>query len=140
MKQQTNKPVEITIKKNDAFSVLQDITRNRITDLESHIIKTLENEQILDVEDLGTSLEDVGEIRYSGVDDLIQLLFSHVQCIDEIFELSKSIIFMGDQDCPICGSELIHETDGVGKIEWTDTNCSNCTYKTSNEPDWDKNR
>lgn len=140
--------MEITIKPNDAFQVLQAITRDRITKVDEHIVRHLSNHENieLDSDDYGRSIQDViTERSTKTVNQVLKYMFMSVDNRSEIKELLNHLIFVNakaDHPCPECGCELEFETDGFGNVEWVETACSNsnCEYQDTNEPDWDLNR
>lgn len=134
----------IIIKKNDAFRVLQAITRGFITDVESHIINTLKSERMMsgDPEDCGQTIDDIRQANGTPMDYFLNVFFGRVPMKNEIPELIKHIEFVmdgSDNPCPECGCELNQETDAEFGVEYIDTDCSNpgCDYTNTTAPDWD---
>ena len=51
--------------------------------------------------------------------------------------INTQVLISSLGDCPQCGCELEQEEQGQGRFVWMDTECSNCDYASSDEPDWD---
>jgi hypothetical protein len=136
--------MDVIIKKNDAFRVLQTITTGVISDLEKYLFFKLKDERMMfaDVEDCGKTLDEVRADNGVSMDYFLTEFFGRVSLTDEIPELIKHIEFVAsgsDNPCPVCGCELNQETDAEFGVEYMDTDCSNtnCSYSNTTNPDWD---
>jgi len=136
--------MEYTIKKNDAFLVLQKVVSKDSEQLEEIIIDGMIEEQLIftcDFEVYGKSIHSICNDNGIEVPTIIQILFPG-ELNNEVPELLKSIFIWGDScenECDECGCEMESEEDSHGKHSWTNFNCSNpnCSNGWSNEPDWD---
>lgn len=134
----------ITIKQNDAFLVLQTITKLSAEDLEKQIITNLVNERIFYAtnEDCGLTANDLAQDNGYATKEFIKVILPGYEESAEIPELLKGVLFWGlatNDPCECCGCELESENETQEGHTWTNKTCENseCGFKDSNEPDWD---
>lgn len=136
--------MEISLKRNEALSVLATSTGIQIDELEEAIILRLRDSFwiIGGYEDCGLSLQEVANNNGQDVSGLIALILPTQRKNTEIPELMHSIFIWGESsenECENCGCEVEEDIQRDGKHTWSAFECSNpnCNNQWSNEPDWD---
>ncbi len=110
-------------------------------DLSDEKLKVLIIDTFIEYEALGGDQSEAG-FRIMDVYDhhcaqaaITEIFNSKEQYLLDI--VNKFVIISTLGDCPQCGSELQDHEESQNGIYWLDTECSNCDYSCSNEPDWD---
>ena len=125
--------------------MVQLISGKTEKDLEEHILESMKEHLYLDnsFEDCGKTIEDlIIEFDEYSIEDVVEILFPDETENDQLKEVLKSILFLGDgstNPCDQCGCEMEVQDESQGKYSWQNHNCENpyCDNGSTNEPDWD---
>lgn len=130
--------MDIQIKKNDALTVLASSVKLSIKQTESRILSFLKREfPDISTEVCGYSIVDISKIEGFDIKLLMNTCFLIHPNNSEVQELLDAVFVIGFKDCPECGCELVVEKYDENGMSWEDTECTNCPYAISGEPDLD---
>lgn len=132
---------KIQIKNDDVFHVLSIATGKTYQVLENLIFTSLMNEGVMDgdVQDAGLNLMFVAEQSGYSIEDIMEIVFPDLLGNTEVSEMLMAVTFWGleENGCPDCGCEVETTEDGSDGVTWLEFECTNCEYKSTDEPDWD---
>lgn len=133
--------MNLTLKQNEALSVLSLATGLCVSDLTSTIFEYFKKvDRYLDFEACGMTLEDLVNFEDLELVVVINDLFPDKWNNPEIPELFKTVFVWGDgsdHPCDECGCEMTEEIMVGGGYTWNEWHCTNCPNIESNEPDTD---
>ncbi len=126
----------LTIQSSIELKILSTQFNIAEQELKDKIINTFINREAIggDQDECGKTLGEIAdEPDFRSVCLQIFKNVSHVL----LTNISNLVILSTLGDCPQCGCETTEEEQGAFDRVWVETECSNCDYRDSNEPDWD---
>lgn len=129
----------LTIQSSDELKILSVQFGFTEDELKNKIIDALIDYAVIEgsKEECGKAIGEIVDC-YDIVFPLREIFKSISHTLVE--SINKQYIISTLGDCPTCGCELETYEDGQGRYVWLNTECTNCDYKDSNEPDWDTMR